>query len=109
LAGRPECRDFLIAELKDTAPIQGESSRFVDDKVVTAHPAQSQNIVNIICQWRGEDSQIDEFSPKDAQIKQRKELEDWINAQFDLIHQGKQPNMNTQLSSDIPEAFIDAP
>ena len=81
----------------------------IKGKQVTAHPAKSQNIVNIICQWRKDDSHIDEFSPKDAQIKKRKELEDWINAQFDLIRAGKQPNMDSQLSSEMPEAHIDAP
>jgi len=34
-----------LAELKDTAPGQDESSREIDGKEVTAHPAKSQNIV----------------------------------------------------------------
>jgi hypothetical protein len=110
LAGRPECRDFLIAELKDTVPGKDtETSMGPDGKTVTTHPPASQNIVNIICRWRKDDFHIDESSPSKEQLKKRQELSDWINAQFALIQQGKAPDMKTELNDDVPEWHVDAP
>jgi len=110
LAGRPECRDFLIATLKNNSP-DGQSTmdKQIDDKKVTEPILKGRSIAEIICQWRNDNYTIDESLPNTVQIKKRKELADWINAQFDLIRQGKPPQMNTQLSADILEWHIDAP
>ena len=110
LAGRPECRDFLIATLKENSP-DGQSTmdKQIDGKTVTEPILKGRSIAEIICQWRNDNYTIDESLPNTDQIKKRKELTDWINAQFDLISQGKPPQMNTQLSADVQEWHVDAP
>ncbi len=110
LAGRPECRDFLISTLKDDSP-DGQSTmdKQINGKSVTEPILKGRSIAEIICQWRTDNYTIDENLPNTAQIKKRSELTDWLNAQFDLIRQGKAPQMNTQLSSEVQEWHIDAP
>jgi hypothetical protein len=110
LAGRPECRDFLIAELKDTAPSsQTETTTGADGKDHEVHPPASADIVNTICHWRKDGFRIDDSAPASENMKKRRELADWINAQFALIQQGKAPDMNTTLSDYVPRPQIDAP
>jgi hypothetical protein len=110
LAGRPECRDFLIAELKNTSP--GQETQFVtgpNGQTATEHPPASQGIVDIICRWRKDDFRIDESASPSENLKKRRELEDWINAQFALIQQGKTPDMRTDVSDNVPRWQIDEP
>jgi hypothetical protein len=102
LAGRPECRDFLIATLKDDSP-EGQSTmdKQIDGKTVTEPILKGRCIAEIVCQWRTDDYRIGEDLPNTEQIKKRAELAAWIGGQFDLVRKGRQPDMKTQLSPEV--------
>jgi hypothetical protein len=110
LAGRPECRDLLLAELKDMTPgSQQETSWGPDGKTTSTYPPASQYIPMLIAQWRKDDYRYDDSTFASGQKKLRGELAGWIKTQVALIQQGKTPDMKTDVSANFSRWQIDAP
>ncbi len=99
LSGRVEARDFILSEINDTRPQKGQST-----------PPATDSFVQFICEWRKDNVRMQTDLPLAKQLEQRHQLADWINAQFDLIREGKPtPLMNVEFSHGVSHWQLDAP
>ena len=104
LAGRRECLDYLLKNL-DSTEVRGSSWTDGKEHNVTA----ADEAAELIAGWRTDSYSYDDAAPASVRAKQRRQLREWLKAQFRLIEAGKKPNMTAPKSIRFSEWRIDAP
>jgi len=95
LARHSEALDAIVHQLDDTTA-RGTSGGTWEGKYVERKQCNGDYMANLVADWRTGWS-YESLAPDEVRAARRKELKDWMRAQFEKIRAGQAPEMDTTL------------